>query len=248
MVRPVNSLPRGKDDALASPRTSSQTVHQSVTPSNQPAIVQQPITSRHDCSVWPVFRNSLIHGKFELTTVWLSWYIIIVVIISVTTEQIPSTEEVWKIWTCWKRLLCGPWLIHASHPWRLPLIYLTTNAIKSESPPESVNQHPSIWWSLNTWIKYPFSDISNRASTHPRSSDHTWVPNTWLNCAGLTWLVRHKAVYSEQSLTVHKDISAKPKPITRKIYVYLEVLNKNKTVEHNTATVFLPNQGARSSG
>lgn len=32
---------------------------------NQLAIIQQPITSRHDCSVWPVFRNSLIHGKFS---------------------------------------------------------------------------------------------------------------------------------------------------------------------------------------
>lgn len=32
---------------------------------NQPASIQQPITSCHDCSVWPVFRNSLIHGKFH---------------------------------------------------------------------------------------------------------------------------------------------------------------------------------------
>ena len=77
MVRPVNSLPCGKDDVLASPRISSQTVHQSVSPSNQPAIVQQPITSCHDCSVWPVFRNSLIHGKFDLASVRLSWYIVI---------------------------------------------------------------------------------------------------------------------------------------------------------------------------
>ena len=29
------------------------------------AIIQQPVTSHHDCSVWPVFRSSLIHGKFQ---------------------------------------------------------------------------------------------------------------------------------------------------------------------------------------
>lgn len=32
----------------------------------QPVTVQQPITSRHDSSLWPVFRNSLINGKSEV--------------------------------------------------------------------------------------------------------------------------------------------------------------------------------------
>lgn len=64
MVTPLTSLPRGEKNVLALPFVSRES--QQSAPVKQPVTVQQPITSHHDSSLWPVFRNSLINGKSDL--------------------------------------------------------------------------------------------------------------------------------------------------------------------------------------